>query len=219
MLKFHSWKTVAGNSGPAATSCSAACLGAGALLRAINGSRKGGKPYGKHQHRKSEHGKKHGQLRQRQYSAVEGRGARSSAPCGYFRLRRFGRLRARRLRDPVELGRRGAPGIWQPYHAHRFRRRLHSGGGQWPRLPAGLEPHRKALQLGTGVLRAVRRRQIQQQRRRRLRLLVGHERPGLVRHAIRFRIHGRHRVARRQQVSAALQEGQGRWREEKGAAG
>ena len=179
------------------------------IYRAIGTQKRG--------HRESEHGKEHRKLWQRQHPSAQGRGARTPAPRRHLRLGRARRLRARRLRDPVQRRRRGAPGLRQPDHPHRLPRWLHPGRGQRPRLPARLEPLREALQLGARLLRALRRRQIQQQRRRRLRLLARHQRPGFLRDPVRVRVHGRHGLARRQQVLPPLQEGQGRGRQEEGA--
>ena len=113
-------------------------------------------------------GKGRKELRQREHFLTRGRGARAQAPGRYFRLGRTGRLRARGVRDPLELHRRGARGARQGHHAHALRRRQHRGGGQRARLSRGLEPQGKALQLGACVLRALRRRQVQQSRRRQL---------------------------------------------------
>ena len=52
-------------------------------------------------------------------------------------------------------------------------------------------PAEKKLQLGAGVLRAVRRRQVPQQRGRRLRVFPGPQRPRHLRHAVLVRVHGR----------------------------
>ena len=68
----------------------------------------------------------------------------------------------------------------------RFAGPLHRGGGRGPGLPGGLEREGAAVQLGAGVLRAVRRRQVRQQRRGQLRVLPGPQRPGLLRHPVRL---------------------------------
>ena len=47
----------------------------------------------------------------------------------------------------------------------RYAGPLHRGGGLRPGLPGGLEREGAALQLGAGVLRAVRRRQVRHRRR------------------------------------------------------
>ncbi len=87
---------------------------------------------------------------------VRKRPASSLAPTGWTAA-------STRCSRSLQRHRRGARGLRQAHHVTRFRRQLHPGGGQRPRLPGGLEPQGEALQLGAGVLRAVRRRQVQQQ--------------------------------------------------------
>ena len=55
----------------------------------------------------------------------------------------------------------------------------------------GLQQQGAALQLGAGVLRDVRRRQVQQRFRGELRVLPGLKRPGPVRHPVRLGVYGR----------------------------
>ena len=55
-------------------------------------------------------GKGRKELRQREHFLTRGRGARAQAPGRYLWLGRTGRLRARGVRDPLELHRRGARG-------------------------------------------------------------------------------------------------------------
>ena len=66
--------------------------------------------------------------------------------------------------------------------------------------PVDWNEKERPLQLGAGVLRAVRRRQVRQRRRRQLRVLPGSQRPWLLRHPVRLRVHGRYRLAGRQGV-------------------
>ena len=165
------------------------------------------------------YGQKHIQpeLRQRLHLRPEGGRPGAQAPGGDFRLRRAGGLRARRIRDFVQRHRRGPGGPRQPHHRHPVRRPVHRGGGLRPGLPGGLEREGAEVQLGAGVLRAVRRRQVQQQRRGQLRVLPGSQRPGLLRHPVRQRVLRRGNPPGRVRVHPPLREGRKRGGLEKGA--
>ena len=82
-------------------------------------------------------------------------------------------------------------GLRRPDHPDLLPGQEHRGRGLRPRLSAGLEQPGAALELGAGLLRALRRRQVPKQRRRRLRLRPGPERAGRLRHAVRLPLHGR----------------------------
>ena len=89
-----------------------------------------------------------------------------------------------------EAGRALAPSSPSPASwttAWRWRTRAGAAGG--------LQREGEAVELGAGVLRALRRGQVRQQPGGELRVLPGAQRSGLLRHPVRLRLHGRHRVA------------------------
>ena len=70
--------------------------------------------------------------------------------------------------------------------------------------PGGLQPAREAVQLGAGVLRAVRGRKIQHKRRRELRIFAGAQRSRPVRHAILLGVYGRGDLPGRLEIYPAV---------------
>ena len=181
-----------------------ACGGAGKRRRTFLA--KGAKRYGE----KTE-------LRQRKHNEPQGRRPRAAAPGGHLRLGRPRRLRARDLRNSLELDRRGAAGLRQGDHRYTLPRPVDRGGGPRPRHPGRLQQARGALQLGACFLRDVRGRQVQQQRRRQLRLRARPQRPWPLRHAVCLGIYGRGHPLRRLPLHAAFRARRERRRPAEGA--
>ena len=128
----------------------------------------------------------------RGYYTIKGRRQDKAQTGRHARLGRYRRRYTDGVRDRVQLHRRGEGGLRKRYQHNRFQGRFRRGGGFRPRHTARFQQQGAAVQLGAYFLRAVRRRQIQQQQRiGQLPVRDRHERSGRLRHAVHERIYER----------------------------